>query len=103
MDVASLSADEHDVMTEGDVDSALAMLLSSAADVDGGEGAVRTCIATICKLLGNLLASTGEEKFRSIRMGNAGTCLSVCPLSFNLLYFVCNATRLTTVVLHQHI
>jgi hypothetical protein len=57
-----------------DTDLALGLLLS--VEVDGTEGgcdaeSVGVCVSTVCKLLGNLTGSNGEEKYRSIRMANA--------------------------------
>ena len=64
-------------LTEDDeetVDLALGMLLSNeiVRTEDNSENdIVKICVATVCKLLDNLTSSNGEEKFRSIRVGNA--------------------------------
>ena len=54
------------------LDLALSMLLSlEGGDASGkSSDAITVCVATVCKLLGNLITSGGDEKFRSIRMGN---------------------------------
>ena len=81
----TISSLSHIIEDEGmaqAVDDAFALLLSGAAD--GLEDRVNACLATVLKLLSNLLKNKGEAKFRSIRLNNEGFQNKVVQVSGGL-------------------
>ena len=88
--ISSLSHIIEDEDMAQAVDDAFALLLSGAAD--GLEDRVNACLATVLKLLSNLLKNKGEAKFRSIRLNNEGFQNKVAQVSGGLEVYALSHT-----------